>query len=101
MKIDEGVNGKIHAKVRQILNSKAKYFLWNFLNSRKSTIGGVWIHHFQGNIYVFGTHLSTVWSITSSVFIISNVKNLFEYQSTSLLKVTLHIFSLERKFAKM
>ena len=23
MKIDEGVNGKIHAKVRQILNSKA------------------------------------------------------------------------------
>ena len=24
MKIDEGVNGKIHAKVRQMLNSKAK-----------------------------------------------------------------------------
>ena len=24
MKIDEGVNGKIHDKVRQILNSKAK-----------------------------------------------------------------------------
>ena len=27
MKIDEGVNGKIHAKVRQMLNSKAKLCL--------------------------------------------------------------------------
>ena len=26
MKIDEGINGKIHAKVRQMLNSKAN---WN------------------------------------------------------------------------
>ena len=27
MKIDEGVNGKIHAKVRQMLNSKASQHL--------------------------------------------------------------------------
>ena len=54
MKIDEGVNGKIHAKVRQILNFKAnynKYFIdkcklqmnsvkmVNVVNSKKSGSG--------------------------------------------------------------
>ena len=34
IKIDEGVNGKIHAKVKQILNSKAKLtFYLTFIRS--------------------------------------------------------------------
>ena len=37
MKIDEGVNGKIHAKLRQILNSKAK-----ILDFEKETEFAVW-----------------------------------------------------------
>ena len=31
MKIDEGVNGKIHAKLRQMLNSKAIWDNWNYV----------------------------------------------------------------------
>ena len=29
MKIDEGVNGKIHGKLRQMCNSKATFLSWN------------------------------------------------------------------------
>ena len=33
MKIDEGVNGKIHGKLRQMLNSKANFNKWTYLSS--------------------------------------------------------------------
>ena len=31
MKIDEGVKGKIHGEVKQMLNSKAIWYNWNYV----------------------------------------------------------------------
>ena len=54
MKIDEGVNGKIHAKVRQILNSKAYLHQFSYRICMKNCM-----HHCSRNLS------SYLWSLES------------------------------------